>query len=70
MPGRLEFDFTFNEPQEGPSARHRTNGAMRILLMGDFSGRSNRGLMYLVINWPTVPSSLWISIILMRRWPA
>ncbi len=44
MPGRLEFDFTFNEPQEGPSARHRTNGAMRILLMGDFSGRSNRGL--------------------------
>ena len=39
MPGRLEFDFTFNQPRDGPSARRRADGAMRILLMGDFSGR-------------------------------
>ena len=44
MPGRLQFDFTFSHPQEAPSVRHRTNDAMRILLMGDFSGRSNRDL--------------------------
>ena len=43
MPGRLEFDFTFSEPREDPSARRRAGGAMRILLMGDFSGRGNRG---------------------------
>jgi type VI secretion system protein ImpC len=44
MPQRLQFDFTFSKDQEDVSARQRTNGAMRILIMGDFSGRNNRGL--------------------------
>lgn len=44
MPGRLQFDFTFSHPQTGSPPGQRSDGAMRILLMGDFSGRSNRGL--------------------------
>ena len=44
MPQRLQYDFTFSNSQKDPSADKRSNGAMRILLMGDFSGRSNRGL--------------------------
>jgi type VI secretion system protein ImpC len=44
MPQRLQYDFTFSNSQKDPSANQRSNGAMCILLMGDFSGRSNRGL--------------------------
>ena len=44
MPQRLQYDFTFSHAQKGPSADQRSNGAMRILIMGDFSGRGNRGL--------------------------
>lgn len=44
MAGRLQFDFTFNNSQSSPSNRPRSDRAMRILLMGDFSGRGNRGL--------------------------
>lgn len=44
MAGRLQFDFTFSNSQQDPPARQTSNRAMRILLMGDFSGRGNRGL--------------------------
>ena len=44
MPQRLQFDFIFSKNQEDLSAQKRTDGAMRILIMGDFSGRKNRGL--------------------------
>ena len=44
MSQRLQYDFTFSNSQKDPSAEQRSNGAMRILLMGDFSGRSNGGL--------------------------
>ena len=35
MPGRLEFDF-----HPSPAARRRTAGPLRLLLLGDFSGRT------------------------------
>jgi len=44
MPGRLQFDFTFSHSLKDISTQRRTKGAMRILLMGDFSGRHQRGL--------------------------
>jgi len=41
MPGRLQFGFTFGktQPERPPQP---SQGAMRILLMGDFSGRNSR----------------------------
>jgi type VI secretion system protein ImpC len=44
MSQRLQYDFTFSRSQKDPSAEQCSNGAMRILLMGDFSGRSNCGI--------------------------
>lgn len=44
MPGRLSFDFSFSKSQHDRSASQRSHGPMRILLMGDFSGRSSRGM--------------------------
>jgi len=41
MPGRLQFDFTFGKTQpKRPS--QPSQGVMRLLLMGDFSGRNSR----------------------------
>jgi type VI secretion system protein ImpC len=42
MPGRMKFDFKLGQPQARQSARHRSDRPMRILLMGDFSGRHSR----------------------------
>lgn len=44
MPKRLQIDFTFGKNQEGLSSRQHTNDTMRILIMGDLSGRGNSGL--------------------------
>ncbi|MEJ1462883.1 MAG: type VI secretion system contractile sheath large subunit [Candidatus Sedimenticola sp. (ex Thyasira tokunagai)] len=43
MPGRMEFEFGFSTA--GVAGKRRGEGAMRILMMGDFSGRANRGVM-------------------------
>jgi len=43
MPGRLQFDFTFGKNQTHRPTPSPAQGVMRILLMGDFSGRSSRG---------------------------
>jgi len=43
MPGRMEFDFRF-APQARPDIQADDDTSMRILIMGDFSGRANRGL--------------------------
>lgn len=40
MPGRLEFEFG----SVSRSSKRQQQGPMRILLMGDFSGRANRGV--------------------------
>ncbi len=40
MPGHLDFEFRFHKPAPQP----RGDTPMRILLLGDFSGRSNRGV--------------------------
>ena len=47
MPERtgIEFEFEFAQPQTQPAYRATGEGPMRILLMGDFSGRSNRGVL-------------------------
>jgi predicted component of type VI protein secretion system len=44
MPGRLEFEFRFNQPQMREASHRGEDSPMRILLMGDFSGRANRGI--------------------------
>ena len=44
MPGRTEFDFRFGGRARGPAPRGGSEGPMRILVMGDFSGRANRNL--------------------------
>ncbi len=45
MAGRLQFDFSFSNSQQIPSTRQRSDRAMCILLMGDFSGRGSRGIL-------------------------
>ena len=45
MSGRMEFDFQFATPQTQPVFQVDEQTPMRILIMGDFSGRANRGLM-------------------------
>ncbi|MCP5419724.1 MAG: type VI secretion system contractile sheath large subunit [Gammaproteobacteria bacterium] len=40
MPGKLEFEFGFGRPQE--PTRRRSESALRILIMGDFSGRARQ----------------------------
>ena len=42
MPGRMEFEFGF--ATQGIAGRKRQEGPMRLLLMGDFSGRADRGV--------------------------
>jgi len=44
MPGRTEFSFDFAREQPRQARRNNPEQAMRILLLGDFSGRKNRGL--------------------------
>jgi len=39
MPGPLEFEFHFGRPEDRPQPRRATQGALRVLVMGDFSGR-------------------------------
>ena len=39
MAGRLQFDFQFGEPQVQPAAEIDSDRPMRILVLGDFSGR-------------------------------
>jgi len=44
MPGRMDFGIEFAKPEAQPVVRKRSDGPMRILILGDFSGRANRGL--------------------------
>ncbi len=39
MPGPREFEFHFGRPEDRPQPRRATHGALRVLVMGDFSGR-------------------------------
>lgn len=41
----MRFEFDFRQPQMQPQYRAVREGPLRILLLGDFSGRSNRGLL-------------------------
>src|SRR5262249_41576581 len=42
MPGRIGFDFQFSQPRS--SSAWSEESPMRILVMGDFSGRGSRGV--------------------------
>ena len=44
MPGRMNFEFGLARPRERRASRPRDDNPMRILVMGDFSGRVNRGV--------------------------
>jgi type VI secretion system protein ImpC len=44
MPGRMGFEFRFSEPRARDTFRRREDSAMRILVMGDFSGRGVCGV--------------------------
>lgn len=44
MPGRMEFDFRFSQPGARRPPRPGSGGPLRILVLGDFSGRQSRGL--------------------------
>src|SRR5438128_1737964 len=44
MAGRMEFESRFSPPGGRPAPRRRSRGPMRILVLGDFSGRQNRRL--------------------------
>jgi type VI secretion system protein ImpC len=44
MPGRIEFEFRSSKPQVREGSRSGQDHPMRILVMGDFSGRANRGV--------------------------
>ncbi|TMD03009.1 MAG: type VI secretion system contractile sheath small subunit, partial [Chloroflexi bacterium] len=43
MPGRMEFELSFGQPGAPRSPKRGSDGPMRILVLGDFSGRWNRG---------------------------
>ena len=38
MPGRMDFGIEFAKPEAQPVVRKRSDGPMRILILGDFSG--------------------------------
>jgi type VI secretion system protein ImpC len=40
----MNFGIDFAKPEAQPIVRERLDGPMRILIVGDFSGRANRGL--------------------------
>lgn len=44
MSGHMEFDFQFSRPQPHSASRDAADAPLRILILGDFSGRENRGL--------------------------
>ena len=45
MSGRMEFEFQFRQPAAHAARRDERDGRpMRIAVLGDFSGRENRGL--------------------------
>src|SRR6266478_823500 len=44
MSGRMEFDFRFGPAARTLAGRRRSHMPMRIAVLGDFSGRENRGL--------------------------
>ncbi|MEK6236790.1 MAG: type VI secretion system contractile sheath large subunit [Planctomycetales bacterium] len=41
----MEFDFNFAQPQMQPETTEQQDAPMRILVLGDFSGRENRGIL-------------------------
>ena len=43
MPGRMELDFQFTQPQAKAAYKKPGDGPLRILVLGDFSGRAARG---------------------------
>lgn len=43
MPGRMELEFQFSKAPARPASASRDEWPMRILIMGDFSGRGHRG---------------------------
>jgi len=45
MPGRIEFEVGFTRPDAQPAARRPRGEMLRILVLGDFTGRANRGLL-------------------------
>ncbi len=45
MAGRLDFTFNFTQPQHSERTRPHQDQALRILVLGDFTGRENRGVM-------------------------
>ncbi|HKA43805.1 MAG TPA: type VI secretion system contractile sheath large subunit [Burkholderiales bacterium] len=44
MPGRIGFDFQFSQPRARSASARSEENPMRILVMGDFSGRASRGV--------------------------
>ena len=44
MPGQIEFSFKSANVQNRPAFKRTPNTAMRILMLGDFGGKSNSGL--------------------------
>jgi type VI secretion system protein ImpC len=44
MPGRVGFEFQFTQPRKREAIRPDEDSPMRILVMGDLSGRGNRGV--------------------------
>ena len=42
MPGRMEFEFQFDQPERESNFRRSQDDPMRILLLGDFSGSGLR----------------------------
>jgi len=54
----MEYEVGFTQPEAEPLMRATRRGPMRILLMGDFSGRDNRGVVEPgagLASRPTVP---------------
>lgn len=45
MPGRMDFGFQFSSPQGRPARQIREGAPRRIAVLGDFSGRAQRGLL-------------------------
>jgi type VI secretion system protein ImpC len=43
MPGRVGFEFRFSQPRPGDQAPRSDESPLRVLVMGDLSGRGQRG---------------------------
>ena len=44
MPGKMEFEFRFGSGGNQGAAPRDAESPMRILILGDFSGRESRGI--------------------------